>query len=81
MRSPANYISKLNENESYNIIVALQKRKTKPQKKKSYLLIIFITIPSRGGNTAEIMTPMTVIVPILSTEEHHQCNYKSANSS
>ena len=36
-----------------------------------------VTFPFRGRHTAQVMTPATMLISILSSEQHHQPNSKS----
>jgi hypothetical protein len=50
-----------------------------PEKEKALLGgLIFITAPSGCRDTGHIVTPVAMIIPILSSEKHHQCNCKPA---
>jgi hypothetical protein len=44
----------------------------------SLLKVVIVTFPSGSRDTAEIVTPMAMIVSIFSLEQHHQCHCESA---
>lgn len=59
----------------------VQNRKRKPHEKSVSCLsceYFSCTIPFRSRNTAEVVTPMAAVIPVLTAEEHHQCNYEPA---
>lgn len=41
------------------------------------IVLSVVAFPFRGRHTAQVMTPATMIISILSSEEHHQPNSKS----
>lgn len=43
------------------------------------MLVVLIAIPSRGWDTAEVVTPCAIFVSVFFPKQHYQCYGESAN--